>query len=90
MEVVKKLSGKICRLEPNNIKWAKEFPRCVEIMKNAGWFSLCERLRGHNLQVTNAFVNNYKDFVVNLQTLMFKVDEATITEATCIPSEEER
>ena len=38
----------------------------------------------------NAFVNNYKDSMVNLQTLMFKVDKATIAEATSIPSEGER
>ena len=60
------------------------------IMKNAGWFSLCERLRGHKIQVTNSFVNNYKDYVVNFQTLTFKVDEATIAEATDIPYEGEK
>ena len=90
MVVVQKLSGKICRLDLDNVKWVKEFPRCTEMMKNEGWFFMCEKLKGHNLHVTNAFVNNYKDIVVNFQTLTFKVDEATIAEVTCIPFEGER
>ena len=60
------------------------------MMRNAGWFSFCEKLRGHNLEVTNSFINNYKDSVVSLQTLNFKVNEATISEATCIALEGER
>ena len=60
------------------------------MMRNAGWFSFCEKLRGHNLEVTNAFINNYKDSVVNFQILKFKVDEATVAEATCIAHEGER
>ena len=43
-----------------------------------------------NLEVTNAFTNNCKDYVVNLQTLKFKVDEATVLEATGIAPEGER
>ena len=86
---MKKLSEKICKLDPDNVKWAKEFPRCAEMMKHVGCFSLCEKLRGHNLQVTNAFVNNYKVYVVNLQTLNFKVDEAKVVEAMGIDPEGE-
>ena len=90
MAVMKKLDGKICRLELENVKWAEEFPRCAEMMRNAWWFSLCEKFRGHNLEVTNAFVNNYKDFVVNFQTLNFRVNEATVAEATSMSPERER
>ena len=89
MAVMKKLSEKICKLDPDNVRWVEEFTRCIEMMKNEGWFFMCEKLRGHNLHVTNSFVNNYKDSMVNLQTLMFKVDKATIAEATSIPSEGE-
>ena len=90
MVVMKRLSGKICRLEPVNVKWDEEFSRCAEIMRNAGWFSFCEKLKGHNLEVTNAFINNYKDSVVSLQTLNFRVNESTIAKATGISLEGER
>ena len=75
---MKKVAGKICKLEPTNVKWAEEFPKCAEMMQNGGWFSFCERLSGHNLEVTNAFVKNYKASSVIFQTLSFKVNEATI------------
>ena len=81
---MKRTSGKIFRLEPKNVKWAEEFPRCAEMMRNTRWFSLCEKIRGHNLEVTNSFINNSKYYVVKLQTLEFKVDESKIAEATSI------
>ena len=90
MVVMKKLSGKICRLEPENVKWHEVFPRCVETMRNAGCFYFCEKLRGHNLEVTNAFMKNYQDYSISFQTLSFKVNEATIAEATSITLEGER
>ena len=66
-----------------------EFPGCAERMKTAGWFSLCEWMKGCNLHVTDAFINNYRDFVVDLQTLVFIVDEATIADAIGVPAQGE-
>ena len=60
------------------------------MMKTTGWFSLCEQMKGYNFQVTNAFVNNYRDYVVDFQTLVFTIDEVTITKAIGIPSEGEK
>ena len=90
MVVMKKLSGNFYRLELESVKWAKEFPKCTKMMRNAGWFSLFEKLRGHNLEVTNTFMNNYKDSLVSFQTLYFRVNEATIAEATGITPEGKR
>ena len=78
------------RLEPKNVKWEEEFPKCAEMMQNTGWFSFCEKIRGHNLEVMKAFMKNYKDSSINFQTLSFKVNEAKIAEATGLNFEGER
>ena len=52
MTKTKNLGGIIWRLEPNNLQWVDQFPRYAEMMRNAGWFPLCERMQGHNMQVT--------------------------------------
>ena len=87
MAMVERLSGKICRLEPNSVKRMEEFSDCAEKMKTASWFSLCEWMKGYNSHVTNSFINNYKDFDVDLKTLVFIVDEATSAEAIGVPVE---
>ena len=46
--VRRKPGGLICRLEPNNTEWIKKFPRLAQLMKNAGWFSFCEKLQGYH------------------------------------------
>ena len=71
---MKKFSGKICRFEQTNVKWVEEFPKCAKMMQNLDWFSFCENLSGHNMEVTNSFVKNYKDSYVTFQTLSFKVN----------------
>ena len=78
MYVMKNLNGKFCRLEPKNVKWDEEFPKCEEMMRNARWFSLCENLRCHSLEVINAFMRNYKDSSASFQTLNFRVNEDAI------------
>ena len=52
--------------------------------------SFYQNLRGHNVEVTSTFMKNCKDYFVSFQTLSFKVNEATIAEATCITLEGER
>ena len=56
-------------------------------MKTVGWFSLCEQMKRYDLQVTNAFIQNYKDSVVDLKTLVFILDGAMIAEAIGGPAE---
>ena len=48
--------GFLCRIEPNNLQWVHEYPRSTKMMQDAGWFSFCEKLQGHNEQVTRAFI----------------------------------
>ena len=37
--------GFICRLEPNNTNWIKQFPRSAKLMQRSGWFNFCENYR---------------------------------------------
>ena len=59
-------------------------------MRDAGWFPFCERLQGHNEQVTKAFIKNYNDEVVWFEDLQMMVDEEVIAEAIGVPSEGEK
>ena len=58
-------------------------------MRNAGWFSFCEKLQGYNTQVTRAFIKNYKG-VVQLKNLKAVVNEESIAEAIGVPAQGER
>ena len=62
--VKRRPGGLICRLEPDNTQWIMQFPRLAQLMRNFGWFPFCEKLQGYNMQVTRAFIKNYKDGVV--------------------------
>ena len=50
-------------------------------MRDVGWLSFCERLQGYNIQVTRAFMKNYRDGVVDFKSLRVTVDEESIVEA---------
>jgi len=56
--VKRRPGGFICRLEPNNIDWIKQFPRSAKLMKKYGWFNFCEILQGYHSQLTIAFIEN--------------------------------
>ena len=47
-------------------------------------------MQGHNVQVTRAFVKNYKDSVVWFEDLQIRVDEDVIAEAIGVPSDGEK
>ena len=68
-------------LEPDNTKWILQFPRSSQLMRNVGWFSLCEKLQGYNTQVTQTFIKNYKEGVVQLKNLKATLNEDSIAKA---------
>ena len=82
----KRPGGLICRLEPDNTQWIVQFPRSVQLIRNAGWYPFCERLQGYNIQVTRAFKKNYRDGVVDFKSLRVTVDEESIAEAIGVPT----
>ena len=86
----RKPGGLICRLEPDNTPWIMQFSRSAQLMRNAGWFPFCERLQGYNMQVTHAFIKNYRDGVVDFKNLRVTVDEESIAKAIGVPVQGEK
>ena len=65
-----------------------QFLRSAQLMRNAGWFPFCEKLQGYNIQVTRAFIKNYKNGVVEFKNLRVTVDEESIAEAIGVLAQE--
>ena len=85
----KRPGGFLCIIEPDNQQWVHEFPRSAKMMQDVGWFPFCERLQGHNEQVTR-FIKNYNDEVVWFENLQIIVNEENITEVISVSSEGEK
>ena len=92
LEVIVKRNpgGFICRLEPNNTDWIKQFPRFAKLMQKSGWFNFCEKLQGYHSQVTMLFIENYRDERVQRQILTVRVNEDSIAEAIGVPAQGEK
>ena len=88
--VKRKPGGFICRLEPSNTDWIKQFPRSAKLMQKSGWFNFCEKLQGYHSQVTMLFIENYRDERVHLQSLTVRVNEDSIAEAIGVPARGEK
>ena len=84
--VKRKPGGFICKLEPSNTDWIKQFPRSSKLMQKSGWFNFCEKLQGYHSQVTMLFIENYRDERVQLQSLTVRVNEDYVAEAIRIPA----
>ena len=84
--VKRKPAGFICRLEPSNTHWIKQFPRSSKLMQKSGWFKFCEKLQGYHSQVTMLFIENYRDERVQLQSLTVRVNEDSLAEAIGVPA----
>ena len=67
-----------------------QFPRSTQLTRNAGWFPFCEKLQGYNIQVTRAFIKNYRDGVVEFKNLRVTVDEESIAESIGVPAQGEK
>ena len=88
--VKKRPGGFICRLEPSSTEWIKQFQRSAKLIQRSGWFSFCDRLQGYHSQLTMAFIENYDDDRVQLQSLTVRVNEISIAEAISVLAEGER
>ena len=62
----------------------------MQLIRDAGWFPFCERLQGYNVQVTQDFIKNYKDGVVDFKSLKVTVDEESIAKAIGVPAQGEK
>ena len=88
--VKRKPGGFICRLEPSNTDWIKQFPMSAKLMQKSGWFNFCERLQGYHSQLTMAFIENYSNERVQLQSLTVRFNEDSVAEAINVPVEGEK
>ena len=66
-----------------------QFPRSAQLMRDVGWFPFCEILQGYNIQVTQDFIKNYRDGVVDFKILKVTADEESIVEAIGVPAQVE-
>ena len=82
--VKKNPGGFICRLEPINTDWIKQFPRSTKLIQRSRWFIFCDKLQGHHSQLTMDFIENYNDERVQLQSLTIRVNEEFIAEAISV------
>ena len=88
--VKRKPGGFICRLEPSNTDWIKQFPRSSKLMQKSGWFNFCEKLQGYHSQLTMDFIENYSNERVQLQSLTVRFNEDSVAEAINVPAEGEK
>ena len=82
--------GLICRLKPDNTQWILQFPRSSQLMRNAGWFTFCEKLQGYHTQVTMAFIKELQIWNGSSQDFKSMVNEESIAEAIGVPAQGER
>ena len=82
--------GFICRLEPSNTDWIKQFPRSTKLIQRSGWLSFCDKLQGYHSQLTMDFIENYNDERVQLQSLTVRFNEDSVVEAINVPAEGEK
>ena len=58
-----------------------EIPLATAKLKEASWFTLCEWIGDHNVEVTKYFSHNFKGSIVNIGGLEFPVTEESIAQA---------
>ena len=79
---MKKLSGKPHRFEPTDMKWDKEHPKCVQLLKDAGWFNFFEKITGYNVEASKEFAKGFIENRLNFSSINFEVSKHSIAKAT--------
>ena len=83
-------SGHVLRIEPQDVEWMSKLPLVVANLKEASWYTLCERIGDYHREVTKSFCHNFKDSAVNVGGLEFSVTEESIAQAIGIAREGEK
>jgi hypothetical protein len=66
----------------------KEYQACREKFERVGWVPFLEKFKGHHEGMSHAFAQSYDGESVQLGELKLTITEATIEEATDLPSTE--
>ena len=79
-------SGHLLRIEPQSVEWMRKIPLAVEKLKEAGWFSMFERIREYHIGITRSFCQIFDGSIVNIGGLEFEVmEEAIVQDIGVIP-----
>ena len=81
---------KLLKFELENMEWTEKIPHYVQKLKEAGWYTLCERIRDYNVEVTKSFCHNFKDSVVNVGGFEFPITKESIAQVIGITLEGEK
>jgi predicted secreted Zn-dependent protease len=63
----------VVRVEPEGVEMLEAYSEIANQFKQVGWFSLCEKLQGSNMEVTRAFVERFDDDKVEFGYLTLQV-----------------
>ena len=83
-------NGHVLRIEPHNVEWMSKLPLVVAKLKEAGWYTLCERIGDYHIEVMKYFCQNFKDSVVNDGGLEFSITNESISHAIGITPKGEK
>jgi hypothetical protein len=68
----------------------EEYQACREKFERVGWVPFLEKFKGHHEGMSHAFAQSYDGESVQLGELKLMITEATIAEATDLPSTKEK
>lgn len=78
------------RFEPEEASLLDTYPSCNEVFKVGGWYDYCNGLVGNHLVVSRAFAKSFDGEKVEFKSLMLRVIEKSIIEATSLSIEGEK
>ena len=84
-----KRGGKIDKVEPSDMTWAKTFLDYAKLFQEVGWFQYFEKIDGHHSEVSYGFAQGLEKDIVLFNTLKIELTRELIVEATCIADEGE-
>lgn len=83
--------GKIInRIEPSTHLFFVEYDDCAVKFEQCGWLVFCQKLQGHDANVTLAFSRGFNGKTAKIGDFTFEVTEASIATTTDLPCTGER
>lgn len=66
------MPGGFIRKEPSDSKKLRETPKVVELFSRAHWMTFCDKLQGHDDEITEEFLRSLKPKSKTLATVNFR------------------
>ena len=64
--------GGFIRKEPSDSKKLRETPEVVDLFTNAKWMTFCDKIQGHDDEITEEFLRSLKPKSKTLATINFR------------------